>query len=417
MYKIVDAILTNMVRQGSLTVTDASGRRHAYGDGQGEPLAFRIADHATQWRLSLHPEYELGQAYMDGRLIIERGDIYKLLALFMSNLEGRAQPAIVMALYRMRQLFKHVQQYNPVGRAQRNVAHHYDLSAGLYDLFLDSDRQYSCAYFEREGLGLEEAQLAKKRHIAAKLQIEPGMRVLDIGSGWGGLGIYLARECGADVTGVTLSREQHKLSNDRAATLGLSDRLRFLLQDYRLLEGPFDRIVSVGMFEHVGVGHFAEFFAKCRALLAPDGVMLLHSINRSDGPGVTSSWIAKYIFPGGYIPALSEVLPVIEKSGLYLTDVEILRLHYAQTLKAWRERFQARREEAAAIYDERFCRMWEFYLASSEASFRYGGMNNFQIQLARSQHALPLTRRYMMDEEEHLRRTDRGTAAKKVRTG
>lgn len=417
MYRIVDAILTSMVRQGNLTVTDASGRRHDYGNGHGEALAFRIIDHKTEWRLSLHPEFELGQAYMDGRLLIERGDIYRLLALFMSNLEGRAQPAIVMALYRMRQLFKHVQQYNPVGRAQRNVAHHYDLSAGLYDLFLDADRQYSCAYFEREGLSLEEAQLAKKRHLAAKLRIEPGMRVLDIGSGWGGLGIYLARECGADVTGVTLSREQHKLSNDRAAALGLSGRLRFMLQDYRLLEGPFDRIVSVGMFEHVGVGHFAEFFEKCRALLAPDGVMLLHSINRSDGPGVTSSWIAKYIFPGGYIPALSEVLPAIEKSGLYLTDVEILRLHYAQTLKAWRERFLARREEAAAIYDERFCRMWEFYLASSEASFRYGGMNNFQLQLARHQNALPLTRRYMMDEEEHLRRTDGGTARKKVRTG
>jgi len=417
MYKIVDQILTGMVQRGNLTVTDSRGNSHHYGNGQGEALAFRIADNRTQWRLGLHPEYEMGQAYMDGRLIMERGDIYKLLALFMSNLEGRPQPAIIMTLYRMRQLFKHVHQYNPIGRAARNVAHHYDLSARLYDLFLDVDRQYSCAYFEREGASLEEAQLSKKRHIAAKLRIEPGMRVLDIGSGWGGLGLYLARECGADVTGVTLSREQHRLSNERALAEGLQDRARFLLQDYRLLEGPFDRIVSVGMFEHVGIGHFAEFFTKCRTLLAPDGVMLLHSINRTDGPGVTSSWIAKYIFPGGYIPALSEVLPVIEKSGLYLTDVEILRQHYADTLKVWRERFWARRGEAEAIYDERFCRMWEFYLASSEASFRHGGLNNFQIQLAGNQHALPLTRRYMMDEEEALRRTDGGTAGRKVRTG
>ncbi len=417
MYRIVDQTLIGMIRRGNLTVTDALGNSHHYGNGQGEALAFRLTDRRTQWRLGLNPEYELGQAYMDGRLVIEKGDIYKLLALFMGNLEGYPQPRIAMALYRLRQLFKHVQQYNPIGRAERNVAHHYDLSARLYDLFLDADRQYSCAYFEREGASLEQAQLSKKRHIAAKLRIEPGMRVLDIGSGWGGLGLYLARECGADVTGVTLSREQHKFSNERAAALGLSQQLRFLFQDYRLLEGPFDRIVSVGMFEHVGVGHFGEFFAKCRALLAPDGVMLLHSINRSNGPGVTSSWIAKYIFPGGYIPALSEVLPVIEKSGLYLTDVEILRLHYADTLKVWRERFLGRWDEADAIYDERFCRMWEFYLASSEASFRHAGLNNFQIQLAPSQHALPLTRGYMMDEEESLRRTDGGMAAQRVRTG
>ncbi len=287
-----------------------------------------------------------------------------------------------------------------MGKAKANVAHHYDLSGALYDLFLDRDRQYSCAYFETPTASLEDAQLAKKRHLAAKLQIKPGMKVLDIGSGWGGLGLYLAETCGAEVVGVTLSEEQHKLSNERARQRGVADRVQFRLLDYRQLNERFDRIVSVGMFEHVGVGHYKEFFAKCRALLKDDGVAVLHSINRSDGPGATSAWIKKYIFPGGYAPALSEVVPHIERQGLYVTDIEILRLHYAQTLREWRRRFADHRERALAIYDERFCRMWEFYLAGSEAPSAIGGMNNFQIQFSRSQHALPLTRDYMLEAED-----------------
>jgi cyclopropane-fatty-acyl-phospholipid synthase len=299
-----------------------------------------------------------------------------------------------------------VDQYNPVGKAKSNVAHHYDLSGSLYDLFLDRDRQYSCAYFESDDGSLEDAQLAKKRHLAAKLDIKPGMKVLDIGSGWGGLGLYIAEICGAEVTGVTLSEEQHKLSNDRALQRGVSDRVKFLLKDYRHLDQKFDRIVSVGMFEHVGVGHFKEFFTKVNGLLKDDGVAVLHSINRSDGPGATSAWIKKYIFPGGYIPALSEVLPHIEKAGLYVTDVEILRLHYAKTLREWYLRFADHRDRAKELYDERFCRMWEFYLAASECAFRFAGMNNFQIQFVKNQHSLPLTRNYIFQEEERLRAID-----------
>jgi cyclopropane-fatty-acyl-phospholipid synthase len=279
----------------------------------------------------------------------------------------------------------------------------------MYDLFLDVDRQYSCAYFEQPESTLEEAQLAKKRHLAAKLCIQPGMKVLDIGSGWGGLGLYLAEICGADVTGVTLSQEQHKLSNERAAQRGLKDRAQFHLKDYRNLDQKFDRIVSVGMFEHVGIGHFKEFFTKCSGLLSDDGIAVLHSINRSDGPGVTSKWIAKYIFPGGYIPALSEVVPHLEQHGLYVTDVEILRLHYAETIRHWANRFAGNRERAAKVYDERFCRMWEFYLAGSECAFRYGGMNNFQIQFVKNQHALPMTRSYIQAEEARLKRIENTT--------
>ncbi|MEW6257283.1 MAG: cyclopropane-fatty-acyl-phospholipid synthase family protein, partial [Pseudomonadota bacterium] len=295
-------------------------------------------------------------------------------------------------------------QFNPPERARRNVAHHYDLDGRLYALFLDGDRQYSCAYFEAAGQSLDDAQLAKKRLIAAKLRLDrPGLNTLDVGCGWGGLSLYLAEMAGARMTGVTLSTEQLGIATARAQERGLGDRIDFRLEDYRALEGRFDRIVSVGMFEHVGVQHFRAFFRKARDLLTDDGVMLLHSIGRSDGPGVTNPWIAKYIFPGGYIPSLSEVIPVIEQAGLVITDVEILRLHYAETLKAWRERFRARREEAVRLTDERFCRMWDFYLAASEMAFRHQGMMVFQIQLARRQEAVPLTRAYIADAEARLR--------------
>jgi cyclopropane-fatty-acyl-phospholipid synthase len=303
----------------------------------------------------------------------------------------------------LRYLRRRLQQFNPPSRAQRNVAHHYDLDGQLYSLFLDADRQYSCAYFESPELSLDDAQLAKRRHLAAKLLLKEGVRVLDIGCGWGGLGLYLAELTGADVTGVTLSQEQHAVANARAAEKGLSGRARFDLQDYRDVPGPFDRIVSVGMFEHVGVSHYETFFRKSAQLLADDGVMLLHSIGRSEGPSVTNPWIAKYIFPGGYIPSLSEVLPHIEKAGLLVTDIEILRLHYAETLKAWRERFLAHREEVERIYDRRFVRMWEFYLAASEMSFREQNMMNFQIQLTKKQGVVPMTRDYIVREEQRLR--------------
>ena len=267
---------------------------------------------------------------------------------------------------------------------------------------MDADRQYSCGYFEAPDTSLDDAQLAKKRHLAAKLRLSGGQRVLDIGCGWGGLGLYLAEFGSANVTGITLSQEQHAIANERAAEKNLNDRARFLLQDYRDLQGPFDRIVSVGMFEHVGVSHYDTFFKKCATLLSDDGVMVLHSIGRSEGPGVTNPWIAKYIFPGGYIPALSEVLPEVERAGLLVTDIEILRLHYAETLKAWRERFLAHREDAERIYDPRFVRMWEFYLAASEMSFREQNMMVMQIQLAKRQGIVPITRDYISQEERRF---------------
>jgi cyclopropane-fatty-acyl-phospholipid synthase len=406
MFVGLERVLRQIVKRGSLAVTDAEGRQQLFGDGTGEQLAFRLADRATELKLSVYPEFVIGEAYMDGRLQLEGGSIFDLLSLFLSNIEGRELHPVLKWPARVRRLFKDLQQFNPASRARRNVAHHYDLSGALYDLFLDRDRQYSCAYFEMTDQSLEDAQLAKKRHLAAKLAIKPGMKVLDIGSGWGGLGLYLAEVCGAEVLGITLSEEQHKLSNERAAQRGVADRVSFKLLDYRKLEGRFDRIVSVGMFEHVGVVHYGQFFRRVRNLLTDDGIGLLHSINRSDGPGVTSKWIAKYIFPGGYIPALSEVVPVMESSNLYITDVEILRLHYAETLKEWARRFADHRDRAREIYDERFCRMWEFYLAAAETSFRYGGMNNFQIQFARHQNVLPLTRDYMIEEEERLRAID-----------
>jgi cyclopropane-fatty-acyl-phospholipid synthase len=281
--------------------------------------------------------------------------------------------------------------------------HHYDLDGRLYDLILDSDRQYSCAYFEASGQSLDDAQLAKKRHITAKLLIEPGQRILDIGCGWGGLGIYMAERCSARVTGITLSEQQLVIARGRTKQHAPTGCVDFRLQDYREVSETFDRIVSVGMFEHVGMPYYRVFFRKVVQLLADDGVMLLHSIGRMDGPAPTHPWIAKYIFPGGHVPALSEVLPVIERAGLIVTDIEVLRLHYAETLKAWRERFLARRDEAKALYGERFCRMWEFYLAMAECGFRHGGLTVFQIQLAKRLETVPLTRDYISAREAMLR--------------
>jgi len=404
MNSMLDRSLRIIVKTGALQMIDAAGLPHTYGDGTGTPVVFRVTSRGWMRSIAMDPDLNLGEAYMAGGLAMEQGSIYDLLALLLDNARKvRDYPWIARLYHGLRLWLKRVDQYNPVGKAKANVAHHYDLSGALYDLFLDRDRQYSCAYFENEQSSLEDAQLAKKRHLAAKLDIKPGMKVLDIGSGWGGLGLYLAETCGARVTGVTLSEEQHKLSNERAAQRGVTGHAEFRLLDYRNLNEKFDRIVSVGMFEHVGIGHYAEFFGKCASLLADNGIAVLHSISRADGPGATSAWIKKYIFPGGYIPALSEVTPAIERAGLYITDIEILRLHYARTLREWARRFADHRERAKAIYDERFCRMWEFYLAASECAFRYGGMNNFQIQFVKNQEALPLTRNYMIAQEEGLR--------------
>ncbi len=413
MERLLEKVLRRVVSRGALAVVTASGRRYVVGEASaGEPpLSIRFTTAETERQIVLDPELRLGEAYMDGTLVLERGSIADLLGLAMAE-PAAINPTFAARLaYLARRALRRVAQFNPRGRAQRNVAHHYDLDGRLYSLFLDADRQYSCAYFERPGQCLDDAQLAKKRHITAKLLMEDkGLSVLDIGSGWGGLGLYLAEMAGAHVTGITLSKEQLEVAQSRARERGLAERVTFRLQDYRDLEGPFDRIVSVGMFEHVGVDHYATFFQKARALLAPDGVMLLHAIGRSDPPGITNPFIAKYIFPGGYIPALSEVLPHIERAGLIVTDVELLRLHYAETLKAWRERFLARWDEAVRLTDERFCRMWEFYLAASEMAFRHQGLDVFQIQLARKQEAVPLTRSYIEQAEGRLRLIERRRA-------
>ena len=408
MNRLVDSYLKHVVRRGTLDVRWSSGRETRYGDGYGRPIRLIFHDRSTERAVALAPDLALGEAFTDGRLSIENGSIYAFLDMVMGH-EPAALSGLLIRLVRgFRRRMRRLLERNSLKRAHRNVAHHYDLDGRLYRLFLDSDLQYSCAYFEHPDAGLEEAQLAKKRHIAAKLALKPGQKVLDIGSGWGGLGLYLAEHADVDVTGVTLSSEQHAVSNQRAEIGGLSDRVRFHLQDYRTLEGPFDRIVSVGMFEHVGVPGYGEFFNTCHRLLAEDGVALVHSIGRFGEPDATNPWIAKYIFPGGGMPSLSEVIPPIEQAGLLQTDLEILRLHYAETLRHWRERFLTRRAEAAAIYDEAFCRMWEFYLAGSELAFRKNYMMVFQMQLAKRQDAVPLTRDYIAETEADLRQLESG---------
>jgi cyclopropane-fatty-acyl-phospholipid synthase len=402
--RLLELVLTRFIRNGSVTVSTSRGAKFRCGDGTGPDVTVRFKTPQAEWRLLSDPELAFGEIYMDGSIAIEGGSIADLLAITLD------QPSMLHRWSRLvwyaRYLTRHWQQINSLARSKKNVARHYDLDGRLYRLFLDADMQYSCAYFETEDANLDDAQLAKKRHLAAKLLTRPGNRVLDIGCGWGGLGLYLAEVARTRVTGVTLSEEQLTVANSRAGELGLNDQAKFVLQDYRNTPGSFDRIISVGMFEHVGVDYYDTYFKRCAELLVDDGVMVLHSIGRSEGPGITNPWIAKYIFPGGYVPALSEVLPAIERAGLLVNDVEILRLHYAETLKAWRERFLARREEAARLYDDRFVRMWEFYLASSEMSFRKQNLMVFQIQLSKRQGVVPMTRNYISREEQRLKNVE-----------
>ncbi|MEH6950393.1 class I SAM-dependent methyltransferase [Nitrobacter sp. NHB1] len=405
MDRLLRFFLDRFIRRGSITFVTASGSTFTCGDGTGKAVRVRLTTKEAERQLLLDPEMSFGEAYTDGTMLVERGSIADVLAIILDQPD--IMPRWAKLQWWLRYLVRNIQQFNPRGRSRNNVARHYDLDGRLYSLFLDADKQYSCAYFETPDTTLDDAQLAKKRHVTAKLLVESGHSVLDIGSGWGGLGLYLAEMTGANVTGVTLSTEQLQVSNTRAAEKNLTQSSKFLLQDYRDIPGPFDRIVSVGMFEHVGVDHYDTFFKHCAELLDADGVMLLHSIGRSEGPGITNPWIAKYIFPGGYIPALSEVLPAIERAGLLVCDIEILRLHYAETLKAWRERFMARREEAVQLYDERFARMWQFYLASSEMSFRKQNLMNIQIQLTKRQGIVPMTRDYIPRGEARLRGIER----------
>jgi cyclopropane-fatty-acyl-phospholipid synthase len=404
---LLRALITRLIRRGNLRLTSASGTQMTFGDGSGPPIAARFTHRSTELAVLAEPELKLGEAYMDGTLVMEQGTIADLLEVAMGAMRGHAlrwtNPLDALRLAR-----RWIRQLNLRGRAQRNVAHHYDLDEQLYALFLDSDRQYSCGYFETPTTTLDDAQLAKKRHIAAKLRVTPGARVLDIGCGWGGLALYLAEFTGAHVTGITLSREQLALARVRAGERQLDDQVEFRMQDYRDVPETYDRIVSVGMFEHVGIAFYDRFFRACARTLADDGVMVLHAIGRSEGPGTTNPWIRKYIFPGGYIPALSEVLPAVERAGLLVTDIEILRLHYAHTLRAWRERFLAHRETVERLYDGRFVRMWEFYLAACEMAFAKQNMMVFQLQLTKRQGTVPITRDYIAAEEARLRALDSG---------
>ena len=390
------AVLGTVIRSGTLSVRDARGETHAFGDGSGKPVAMRFNDGSSERAFLLDPHLAFAEAYMDGRVEMEAGSIFDLLSLFARNLGRGDFPHWMRLADFLRRKTRFARQANNPSKSKQNVSHHYDLPGSLYELFLDKDRQYSCAYFEKGPEILDEAQLAKKRHITKKLCLKPGMRVLDIGCGWGGLSLHIAKESGANVLGITLSEEQEWYARDCAANTGAD--VSFRLLDYRLLNETFDRIVSVGMFEHVGLPNYLTFFKKVNGCLKNDGIALLHTIGRLAGPGFTNPFIAKYIFPGGYVPALSEIVPAIETSGLLITDIEVLRLHYAETLAAWRRNFESAREKVAAMMSERFCRMWEYYLSGCEVGFRYHNLAVFQIQLAKEVDAVPLTRAYLYSQ-------------------
>lgn len=395
---VLGKMLEALIGDGALTIIDSAGRRSIFGDPRAGPnVTVRFHQPSLPLRIAISPSLAFGEAYMDGSLTIERGGLRDLLSLVTANMAALEQQPLQAARAWFGSRLRGLLRSNDAERSRENVVHHYDLSAMLYDLFLDPDHQYSCAYFFDENASLEEAQAAKKRHIAAKLLLSPGQRVLDIGSGWGGLAIELARDYDVDVTGITLSDKQLEYARAKAEQAGLADRVHFELRDYRSIEGCFDRIVSIGMFEHVGAKNFGHFFATLRDSLNPHGVALLSAIGRMAPPTTPDAWIDKYIFPGGYIPSLSETIAAIEPTGLWLTDIEILRVHYADTLKDWFERFEAERHEAAALYGGRFCRMWEFYLAACEMLFRNGPLMVFHMQLARERDDAPLTRDYITD--------------------
>ncbi len=405
---LFDRYLTSVIRHGTLTIIDHKGVPRTFGvPTAGWPdVTVRFTDGNVPRDIALQPDLGAGEAYMNGRLIVEQGEIIDLTSLIYRN-NPWEQGGSIDEAPPWRQAFRTIKgrfdRLNWARKSKRNVAHHYDLDDRLYDLFLDADRQYSCAYWTDPSKTLEGAQQDKLAHIAAKLALKPGQRVLDIGCGWGGMALYLNRHADVDVLGITLSEEQIKVAMARASAAGVADRVTFRLIDYRDVTGTFDRIVSVGMFEHVGPASYDNFFRKCRNLLTDDGVMLLHTIGRMGGPGVTDGWTAKYIFPGGYSPSLSEIITASEKSSLIATDVETLRLHYAYTLRAWYERVVAHRARIESLYDARFYRMWQFYLAGAATSFEGGSMCNFQVQYARRRDTLPITRDYMALAEAQFR--------------
>ena len=412
MEALLNAVFGYAVKQGDLTVVTARGRTLRFGDGSGPPVAIRFKDAAAERALALDPALKLGELYVDERLVVEAGSIYDLLFVMLRDLRSMKPPLLFKAVDAIQLALWRAFPQNKSARSRRNVARHYDIGDDLYALFLDPNWQYSCAYFEDADQDLASAQLAKMRHIAAKLLIEPSHSVLDIGSGWGGLGLYLAEVAGAgSVLGVTLSTEQLARAERRAADAGLAQRVRFALQDYRGVEGGFDRIVSVGMFEHVGLGFYDAFFRTLAARLKPGGVALLHTIGSTGAPGPTNPWIVRHVFPGGHIPSLSDIVRSVERSGLVIADLETLGPHYARTLAAWRAAFSIRRTEAAALMGERFCRLWEFYLCLSEVAFRTDDITLYQVQLAHRRADAPLTRGYLEAAERELKASEQPVQA------
>ncbi len=399
-------MMKSFVRVGTLKIIDADGKVHVFAGQPGPKVTMRLSDRSLYYKLVFNPELNAGEAYMDGRMSFEDSTLRDFLTLFSLNRLSLASYPLQKVLRRVSRMFKKGQQANPIGKAQQNVAHHYDLGNDFYKLFLDEGLQYSCAYFTNDDNTLEQAQRNKLRLLAAKLNLSPGLKILDIGCGWGDLALYLARLADVEVVGVTLSKEQFELASARARKAGLDNRVRFELKDYRKVEDRFDRIVSVGMFEHVGVHHYGEFFGKINELMDDDGLALIHSIGHMSPPGTASPWLRKYIFPGAYSPALSEVFEVVEQNSLWVTDLEFLRLHYAKTLAHWAQRFEANRDKVEAMYDARFARMWEFYLISAEMMFRTGSQLVFHMQLARKRDAAPIVRDYITDLQRDYKRQE-----------
>ena len=402
---LIEKLVGKLIRKGRLDLFMPDGRKLEFGLGGGKPLTVRLTDRKAAFAIARNPRLGLGEAYMDGRILIEDGDILDLMELVTGANRwedgGAGRKAVNKGKNPLKALFR---ARNVAKRARKNVAHHYDIGNDLYRLFLDDDLQYSCAYFTDPKNSLEQAQLDKKAHIAAKLALEPGMHVLDIGCGWGGTALYLNRVADVEVTGVTLSEQQLKVARERAAAAGVSDQVKFELIDYRHVEEKFDRIVSIGMFEHVGAAHYDEFFAKCRELLKPDGVMLLHTIGKLGKASAPDPFTDKYVFPGYHLPSISQMSVASEKVRLITTDIETLRLHYAYTLRHWLERTRKAKARIVDLYDERFFRMWEFYLAGGVVAFESGSMCNYQLQYVRDRNTLPITRDYMAEAEERYRK-------------
>jgi cyclopropane-fatty-acyl-phospholipid synthase len=410
--KLLPKLLRKAIRTGTLTLHGPGGFEETFGNpGTGPDVAIEITDPSLDWRIFLNPELKGAEAFMNGGLTVRDGGAYDFLRLVFMNKRNFDMSPNQIFWNKINRKMRRFMQHNPIAKARRNVGHHYDLGNDFYRLWLDEDMQYSCGYFPAGDETLAEGQLQKKRHIAAKLGLQPGQRVLDIGCGWGGMALYLANVADVEVTGVTLSKEQLEIARERAKAAGLDGKVKFELRDYRDVDETFDRVVSVGMLEHVGVGHLEEYFLNVRDRLAPDGVALIHTISTKAPPGITGPFIRKYIFPGGYAPCVSEASLAIERSGLWLLDCEIWRVHYATTLRHWREGFLEHREEAVRMYDEKFARMWEFYLAACECAFEFGSSTVAQFQLGRERDSMPLTRDYIDVEKDRLKRAgERPTA-------